>query len=222
MEPHAYYDSINENLIAAMDPIAGKHVLEIGCASGRLGERMKADGAARYVGVERVPQVAALAQTRLDEVVVGDVEQMALPFAPESFDYIVFGDVLEHLTDPWTVLRRSVAYLKPGGAIVASIPNVNHVTILCGLLQGRWEYADAGLLDRTHLRFFTLHEIIDLFAQAGLAFDQATACRNMTPQLEGIAADLDALRRKYGLGSDRFSLETRTYQWLITARRPAT
>jgi 2-polyprenyl-3-methyl-5-hydroxy-6-metoxy-1,4-benzoquinol methylase len=219
MAASGYHEWINPNLVSALDPIAGRRVLEIGCGSGRLGEHMKAKGAGRYVGVELVPEVAERARPRLDAVYAGDIERMELPLADGSFDYLVLGDVLEHLVDPWTVLRRCARFLGPGGQVVTSIPNVNHATILCGLMEGRWEYTDAGLLDRTHLRFFTLVEIGRLFQDAGLVFDDVVACKNTTPELDAFVRDLDAVRRKYGIGSDRFAVEATTYQWLIKAHR---
>ena len=213
----SYYDFVNNNLVAAMDPIAGRSVLEIGCASGALGEVMKRRGASCYVGVEAVPEVAERARARLDRVYVGDAEKMVITEPPRSFDYVVFGDVLEHLADPWTTLRRCATFLKPEGLVVASIPNINHASIFHGLLSGRFEYTDAGLLDRTHLRFFTLSEIGLLLERAGLACVNVTGCVVPAPELEGLAADLDALRRKHGLGGERFKAEVQTYQWMIKA-----
>lgn len=214
-----YYEFVNPTIAAAMDPIAGRQVLEIGCASGGLGALMKSRGAARYVGVEAVPEVAERARLRLDQVYLGDVERLTIPEPPRSFDYLVFGDVLEHLADPWTALRRCTELLKPEGVVLASIPNINHASIFHGLLHGRWAYTDAGLLDRTHLRFFTLAEIEALFEQAGLAVRHVTGCVILPPELEALAADLCALRRRHAAGTDRFDVEIRTYQWMIKACR---
>src|SRR6185436_7844996 len=96
-------------------------------------------------------------------------EADALPLAPASLDCIVCADVLEHLRDPERALRLLLRYLAPDGLLVASIPNVRHASVLLPLLvEGRFRYQDEGILDRTHLRFFTLHEIVELLTRAGL------------------------------------------------------
>jgi 2-polyprenyl-3-methyl-5-hydroxy-6-metoxy-1,4-benzoquinol methylase len=92
--------------------------------------------------------------------------------AGESFDCIVFNDVLEHVVDPWSMLDRAKERLAPGGRIVASIPNVRHYIVVRNLaLRGRWDYADWGVLDRTHLRFFTRASIEELFETADMAIE---------------------------------------------------
>ena len=108
-----------------------------------------------------------MARTHLDRVEVADIE-VGLPFAPASFDTVIFADVLEHLIDPWRVLRETTALLSPGGCVIASIPNIQHHRVLRGLMNGRWQYRDRGITDRGHLRFFTLQTIRELFASAGL------------------------------------------------------
>jgi SAM-dependent methyltransferase len=118
-------------------------------------------------GVELVPEAAAHARRRLDLVVTADVEA-GLPFARESFDAVVFADLLEHLIDPWRMVREAAGLLAPGGVIVASIPNVQNLDVLRRLARGQWDYRERGILDRGHLRFFTLRTIENLFAQAGL------------------------------------------------------
>ena len=110
---------------------------------------------------------------------VGNIEWLNLPWPPESFDCIVCADVLEHTVDPWAVVGRLKRLLRPGGCLVASLPNVAHHRNLRRLLRGRWDYADEGVLARTHLRFFTLPTIEDLFARNGM-------------RIESVARRLDA------------------------------
>jgi hypothetical protein len=114
---------------------------------------------------------AALARTRLDHVFEGPVETFldARDAGDLRFDCIVFGDVLEHLADPGTVLQRCRSILAPGGMVVASIPNVAHVAVRAMLLEGRWDYSDLGIMDRTHLRFFARSTLVELLSSAGLA-----------------------------------------------------
>jgi SAM-dependent methyltransferase len=162
--PSGYYDQARPE-IADLVPPRCRRVLDVGCGAGHLGELLKTRGH-QVTGVELVPEAAAVAQSLLDAVFVGDVEAVGLP--PGPFDAILFADLLEHLVDPWHVLRQAAARLAPGGVIVASIPNVQNGDVVWRLLRGRWDYRERGILDRGHLRFFTLDTIRDLFTQAGL------------------------------------------------------
>ena len=134
-------------------------MLDIGCGEGRLGEAIKRRQAATVVGVEYEPEAARAVESRLDTVHVGDVESDAIAFEPGSFDCVVCADVLEHLRDPLALLRRIREWLAPGGTLVTSLPNVRHHSVVRSLLAGNWTYESAGLLDDTHLRFFTRREI---------------------------------------------------------------
>jgi methionine biosynthesis protein MetW len=158
--------------VVALVPETARRVLDIGCGAGRLGEAIKKRQAAEVVGIECVEEAAQAARARLDQVHVGDVETMEPPFAPESFDAVVCADVLEHLAEPERLLRRVHDWLRPGGRLVASMPNVRHHTVVRSLLEGNWTYEAAGLLDRTHLRFFTRRDIEDLVRRAGFAVEE--------------------------------------------------
>jgi SAM-dependent methyltransferase len=167
--PAFYYDQARPE-VAALVPPECRRVLEVGCAAGELGHLLRTRGH-HVTGVKLVPEVAERARGRLDRVVTADVEADGLPFAPGSFDAVVFADVLEHLVDPWRVLREAAAVLAGGGVVVASIPNLQNVDVLRRLVRGRWEYRARGITDFGHLRFFTLHTIRGLFAQAGLTLE---------------------------------------------------
>jgi 2-polyprenyl-3-methyl-5-hydroxy-6-metoxy-1,4-benzoquinol methylase len=144
-------------------------VLDVGCATGFLGKALAEQGCA-VTGVEFEAQAAAEARAHLDEVVEADLNAAALAdlFPDRQFDAIVFGDVLEHLLDPEAVMRSAVQLLAEGGAVVVSIPNVTHGSLRLALLQGRWDYLETGLLDRTHLRFFTRESVLSMVSGAGL------------------------------------------------------
>lgn len=148
---------------------ADKEVLDVGCASGYLAEALGRNGCL-VSGVEYDPVDAEKARPFLVELVVADLNQVDLAeqFPTSTFDTIVFGDVLEHLLDPATVLTSSLRLLRPGGSIVISIPNVAHGSVRLALLQGRWNYTDTGLLDKTHIRFFTLKTLLAMLEKAGL------------------------------------------------------
>jgi 2-polyprenyl-3-methyl-5-hydroxy-6-metoxy-1,4-benzoquinol methylase len=147
-----------------------KRVLEIGCASGHVTRALVAQGNT-VVGVEVDPEAAKTAGEHAERVVVGDVEDMDLDLelGDDHFDVVVLGDVLEHLRDPLPVLRSARRLLAPRGFVVISLPNVAHVDVRLMLMSGRWDYRDLGLLDRTHLRFFTRASARRLVADAGLA-----------------------------------------------------
>lgn len=149
-----------------------KTVLDVGCATGYLARQLAVRDCEVY-GVDNDPEAAERARKYLVELVIADIDQSPLTdhFAPDKFDAVVFGDVLEHLVHPERVLAEAVTLLKEDGCIVVSIPNVAHGSVRLALLQGRWEYTDTGLLDRTHLRFFTRSSVIALLQSAGLVVE---------------------------------------------------
>jgi 2-polyprenyl-3-methyl-5-hydroxy-6-metoxy-1,4-benzoquinol methylase len=146
-----------------------KSVLEVGCATGYFTKAMVEHGC-KVVGIELDPAAAAVAEKWAERVVVGDVDRGELwdDIDDESFDVVLCGDVLEHLRDPLGALRSAVRKLKPDGVVVVSLPNVAHGDVRLGLLHGAFRYRDLGLLDRTHVRFFTLESSRELLRDAGL------------------------------------------------------
>ena len=146
-----------------------KRVLDVGAATGYLAEVLGGRGC-RVTGVELDPEAARRAESFCDRVIVGDVEalDLARELGGETFDVIVFGDVLEHLKDPLETLKRLKPFLGPEGRVVASIPNIAHGSVRLALMQGKFEYRPLGLLDDTHLKFFTRESVERLFEAAGL------------------------------------------------------
>ena len=149
---------------------SSKRVLDVGCANGYLAEVLVGHGC-KVSGVEYDPVAAEEARKHLETLVVGDLEQLDLvaELGEGRFDVIVFGDVLEHLRDPLPVLRQARALLAPGGYVVISIPNIAHGAVRLTLLQGRFDYRPLGLLDSTHIRFFTRDNLKALLHEAGFA-----------------------------------------------------
>jgi 2-polyprenyl-3-methyl-5-hydroxy-6-metoxy-1,4-benzoquinol methylase len=143
-------------------------ILDVGCNTGYFGEVLKRAGHSVF-GVELSESAAAIAIGRLDQVYTGTVDAFldAPAHHEERFDCIIFGDVLEHLVNPGEVLQRIRERLTPKGIVIASVPNATHLSVRLMLLGGRWEYSDRGILDRTHLRFFDKHGLVELFAFAG-------------------------------------------------------
>ncbi len=145
-----------------------KKVLEIGPATGYVTEVLRSRGC-EVTAIEMDPGAAEIAAEFCERIIVGDVEQIDFPqtFRDEQFDVVMFGDVLEHLVDPRGILEKVRPLLRAGGYVVASIPNVAHGSIRLMLLDGKFAYSDKGLLDHTHLRFFTKRGIEGLFEEAG-------------------------------------------------------
>lgn len=145
-----------------------RRVLELGCATGRLSRVLRERGC-EVVGIEIDPDAAKLASEVCDAVIVGDIEQLdlAVELGAQQFDVIVAADVLEHLRDPAEVLTQLRQFLAPGGYVVVSAPNVAHGSVRLALLQGSFPYSDLGLLDDSHLRFYTRASLVDMIEQSG-------------------------------------------------------
>jgi 2-polyprenyl-3-methyl-5-hydroxy-6-metoxy-1,4-benzoquinol methylase len=138
-------------------------VLDVGCAGGSFGELLKRERTVEVWGIEPNEDASKAASQRLDKVIC-DVFSNRLELPEKYFDCIVFNDVLEHLVDPYSVLEECKYLLKDKGCIVASIPNVRYFDNIWNLLVDKnWEYSDWGILDKTHLRFFTLRSITSTF-----------------------------------------------------------
>jgi 2-polyprenyl-3-methyl-5-hydroxy-6-metoxy-1,4-benzoquinol methylase len=169
-KPEDYYVKTRDELLALLPKSSTlKRVLDLGCGSGATGQRLKEKYGAQYVvGVELEPVVAREAERVLDEVIVSDIDEIDLRSLSGDFDLIVLADILEHLRDPWAVLDRLRVLLKPGGYMLASLPNVQHWRTVMKLLGGEWHYRSGGTLDITHLRFFTADTMRRLFEGADL------------------------------------------------------
>jgi 2-polyprenyl-3-methyl-5-hydroxy-6-metoxy-1,4-benzoquinol methylase len=146
-------------------PRTARRVLDLGCATGTTGAALKQRQEVEVVGVELEPEYAREAAQRLDHVIAGDV---ATAEPPGRFDALIAADILEHLPDPWSSLRRYAALLEPGATVVVSLPNVGHWSTYAHLARGSWPRKPEGIFDATHLRWFTLRDARELLSQAGL------------------------------------------------------
>lgn len=174
-EPHkpgtqGYFDYVRGELLDMFEPPIRLFV-DIGCGSGgNAVEAKRRFPSAAVVGFEYNREAATLAASLLDHVVQGDVEQAdfeRLGVAPGSIDALLLADVLEHLYNPWNLLLRLRPYLAPQAQIVASIPNARNLILINELARGEFPYVEAGLLDVTHIRFFTKRSILAMFAETG-------------------------------------------------------
>lgn len=168
----SYFAGTRLDYVEELPPNPSAALLDIGCGEGAtaaLALKLGRCGSAR--GVELVPQAAAIAAEVLHDVLIGDVEDMSFPWPTQTFDILIMSEVLEHLRDPATLLRRVHPLLKHGARVLASSPNVAHHRILRMLVRGRWDLADAGPMDRTHLRWFTPASYRAMFEECGYAVD---------------------------------------------------
>jgi len=185
-------------------------LLDVGCGRGGFGFAVRTAAAPvrELWGIEPSPEAAAEAQSHFDRVITGTYPDDLTEDAG-MFDVAVFNDVLEHMVDPWSVLEHTrESVLTEGGTVIASLPNIRFWPTLWDLVvRGRWTYTESGTLDRTHLRFFTRHEMRSLFTTTGYEV------QSITP---GYALGSGGLRdRRYRL----LPSELRTLQYLIVARR---
>jgi SAM-dependent methyltransferase len=161
-----YCNSDRSDMLQYVPPKASR-ILDVGCARGLFGQRLKKERSVEVWGVELNESAAKMAAQRLDRVICEAFDSnLALPH--QYFDCIVFNDVLEHLVDPFSALLYSKQLLRNGGTVVASIPNVRYLGNIWKLLVKKdWKYTDEGILDRTHLRFFTYRSILETFEDLG-------------------------------------------------------
>jgi len=219
-----YGDNPRTDLLALLQE-APRRVLDIGCGSGAFGVLVKQKfPGVHYVGVELDESAAALARPRLDKVIVADVERTSLEqfdIAKASFDLLVCADVLEHLYDPWKALHALSEHLAPGGKVLASFPNIQNISVIAGLVAGNWTYARFGLLDATHIRFFTLNEIVKLFSGTGFSILQcvATVQDNSVLSQGEWPRDLDFGRLVLKNVTKEEAQRLFTFQYLVLARK---
>jgi len=164
----SYFDNSRQGMLRFVSP-AARRVLEVGCGHGRFGRLIREAQGAQVTGIDISAEAIQVAATNLDRALVVDLDRTPPPFAENEFDCIICNDVLEHLVDPWAVVGRLSSLLAPYGQFVASIPNIRHHKVLRPLIwPGEWRYAEIGILDRTHLRFFTRSSIRELIEGGGM------------------------------------------------------
>ncbi len=167
-KPEDYFSGSRSGFIDKLDPDTDRSILEIGCGEGSTGAYAKATKkCGRYVGVELMPGPGERAKLRLDEVYVANIETFDIPEPKGSFGALIASEVLEHLVDPWAVLRRLYPLLAPGALVFAGSPNIAHISTIRMLMKGRWDLEDAGRMDRTHLRWFTPGTYAQMFRDCG-------------------------------------------------------
>lgn len=189
-------------------PATAKHVLDVGCGEGTFGSRLKEKLGAEVWGVELIPSIADIAQRRLDRVLCGDIMQQLEQIPDQYFDCVIFNDVIEHLIDPYRLLVAVKQKLTRGGIVVCSIPNIRYFRNLFDIVvRGEWSYQEGGILDKTHLRFFTKKSIAEMFESLGYRI-----CR-----LEGISATPSWRVKLFNLATLGYFSDTQYVQFACVA-----
>ncbi|MBJ7609790.1 MAG: class I SAM-dependent methyltransferase [Candidatus Dormibacteraeota bacterium] len=194
-----------------------RRVLELGAASGHVTRALIAQSC-RVTAVEYDPEAAPELRKIAQDVVIGDLNiPSTLAALQPEFDVVLAGDVLEHLMDPQSVLNRVTSLLAPGGRVVVSLPHIAHVDVRLSLLQGRFDYSEWGLLDATHIRFFTLKRVMETVKRAGLVMTELKRVR--IPAFESELRVDRASVPTAVLDAALADPEAETYQFVFTAVR---
>lgn len=195
-----------------------KSVLEVGCATGYMSKVLKENLNCRVTGLELNTQALEQAKQFCDLAIAGDVEEIDLTniLAEKKFDVILFADVLEHLKNPWECLKKVRPLLNADGRVIASIPNVAHASIILELFNGNFDYRSLGLLDESHLRFFTYSSIKRMFYEAGLQIIQVERVIVPPPQTE-FFTNLALYDEQILNLINQNNVEANTYQFIIVA-----
>ncbi len=196
-------------------------VLDVGCAVGYIGEFLRRSSPPRWLaGIEIDPGAAEKARPHYDQVIVGSIDDPAVwTELRRKVDAVIFGDVLEHTADPVMVLRMARPKLADDGLIVVSIPNIGHFKVRLRLLFGKFDYEDWGIMDRTHLRFFTLKTAQEMLRQGGFTVVHREGVHGY-PLPEGLnpAAELWArAKRRLRAWLTRMRPTVFAYQFILVA-----
>jgi O-antigen biosynthesis protein len=224
-----YIDKWNINLtyfthprseIVNLVPLESKKILDIGCGAGATGLELLNRQTCELYGIELNSFAASIARTYYERIDTTDVETVDFPYVPGYFDAIIVADVLEHLKDPWKVVEKLFVYLKPSGSLICSIPNISHGEALLPLLLGQWNYENAGILDRTHLRFFTPKTVQSLFPTHLFEITSQTyKYIGLESKVELFFNEVGYLAENFGFSMEQLSDYTKIYQMLIHAKK---
>jgi SAM-dependent methyltransferase len=213
------HEVVNADLLALM-PAHARRVVEVGCSLGAFAGAYKATASeCHYTGIEIDGDYAEASKRFCDRVVHASIEALDDAAFASLFpsDCWVFGDTLEHLQDPWRVLRRIRSRITPGGCVVACIPNAQHWSVQARLNSGQFRYEDSGLLDRTHLRWFTRLTIGEMFDAAGFTIVEGGARTFDEPGREKVLEAIRTLARAVGADPEQAASDARALQWVVRA-----
>jgi hypothetical protein len=219
MQQTPIHDNFNPDLLELI-PTTLRRIVEVGSSSGALARAYRnRNPACEYVGIEINPDYAERSRNGCTEVVCGNIENLEDDVFMRLFpsDCWIFGDALEHLYDPWAVLRRIRAHLPKMSQVIACIPNAQHWSMQVSLNSGQFNYQDSGLLDRTHLRWFTRITIIKLFESTGYRIVQGMPRIFDEPEREKVLPFIRAMALAIGADPQQAVDDSLPLQWLVRA-----
>jgi 2-polyprenyl-3-methyl-5-hydroxy-6-metoxy-1,4-benzoquinol methylase len=218
MDQTPVHETHNPDLLLLM-PTTARRIVEVGCSSGALArEYKKLNPGCHYAGIEIVPEYAQMARRYCDTVLVLDLETADVETIGElAADCWIFGDVLEHLRDPWDLLRKIRSTIAPDGHVVACIPNAQHWSVQARLSCGELRYEDQGLLDRTHLRWFTRITIVEMFQQTGFRVVDGRSRVFDEPLRAKILPGVEMLARCIGANVQHALADATVFQYVVRA-----
>lgn len=182
MQNNTNYYSYERKELQSFIPSGITRTLDVGCASGAFSVGLKNDFGVETWGIEMVHDVAEVAKTRLDRVLTGTFDEVYDDLPEKYFDCIFFNDVLEHMPNPEDCLEKIKKCLSPNGCIIASIPNMRYINVLKELvLKKDWEYKESGIMDKTHLRFFTKKSMARMFDKCDYDIKQLRGIHKISP-----------------------------------------
>ena len=217
MQPTPAHVTYNADVLRFI-PSGMRRVVDVGCSTAVMAaEYLKQNPACEYIGIESSQEYAEAAQAVCSRVLWADIEKMTEEelrmLGP--VDCWIFADVLEHLVDPWSVVKKIGVVAEPGASLVVCIPNMNHWSVQLKLLSGKLEYEPAGLMDRTHLRWFTQETFLKMVINGGWKVE-AGASRHVAggeEYIRWLRMFADCLR----LNANRVAAEAAVYQYVVRA-----
>jgi 2-polyprenyl-3-methyl-5-hydroxy-6-metoxy-1,4-benzoquinol methylase len=214
---YQYFEDVNWGLLRLWNGRRGLRVLDAGCGFATTSQRIQEFGN-EVTGIESSAVACEVAAKRLSRVVPGDLQHADL--GDEQFDVLIFADVLEHVPWPVGVLRSCLRWLAPNGSVIISLPNVGLWSVRFAHLLGRWEYEETGVLDRTHLRFFTRKSARWLLGECGLAPIATTYNPGIVRPFVPHAKKLLTRRGAEGAQAADALLKSRPYQLYLKTAYP--
>jgi 2-polyprenyl-3-methyl-5-hydroxy-6-metoxy-1,4-benzoquinol methylase len=202
-KPQGYYDNVRKEMLKYLPENANK-ILDVGCGNGAFASVVKQKNNAEVWGIELMEGEGVIAKTLLDKVLIGNCEIHLKDLPEKYFDAVYFNDVLEHLSDPYSVLEILKSKLSPNGVVISSIPNVRFYRSFAKVVFGKdWEYEEYGIMDKTHLRFFTGKSIKRMYEDLGykvLTHEGINKTKSLKPLLFNIPmlfTQMDIINHQY-------------------------
>jgi len=213
------HDIVNADLLALIPPRA-RRIVEVGCMRGAMAQAYLATNPqADYVGIDIDPDYAAAAAAHCTRTLAGDIETFDGKAIDKLFpsDCWIFGDCLEHLRDPWRIVKLIRSAIDSDGCLLVCLPNAQHWSVQTRLASGLFRYEDQGLMDRTHVRWFTRVTMLEMFAQAGWKVQSAASRILPARAPSDVMNAIKALARASGADPEQAAVDANAFQFVVRA-----